>query len=588
LSDSAPSAAPGTAPSSAAPEPGLPWRSWVPLLVLSVLLNLPESVHRGLTPWLAIGLNGEVLLLAALAAGRPKLAPLAAITWTGLMTYELARLVSVYLMNQDPVLYDQLQLFSHFALLLRDLWGGAGTAILVLTFLGLAIVTVVASRLFARGLAHARTRPYAIGAVALAALAALPEGPWPARWSLPSLVPNLQESYRVWKTVRTGFANSPYEVLDTLTLTRTPDVEVYIIESYGRIVSDDAKSRAWWGGQLDVIEAQLATDGWHTASGFGTAPVSGGRSWLADASVQLGMRISHESVYRHVVKHTDALPHLPGFLKAQGYDTVVVRPKDRDRPGARIYNYFGWDRGVFHEDMHYDGPVYGWGWIPDQYSLGVLREEVFTEIPSPRMVWFHGVSAHAPWQVIPPMPDDWRSLDDGEAKDIESWNREGAVEELQFQLRRFKRTDFDYRRYKGGIDKLRSRYLKSVAYSMSVSFEHLGEAADAQPDGRIVFIMGDHQPPILSRFDNADVPIHIAATDPALLAPFLERGFERGLIPSADARPATTHEAMLTLITSALAEIDGQVAPDMPDGLDVTHDLEPIRIKKYNKEAAAE
>jgi hypothetical protein len=57
------------------------------------------------------------------------------------------------------------------------------------------------------------------------------------------------------------------------------------------------------------------------------------------------------------------------------------------------------------------------------------------------------------------------------------------------------------------------------------------------PDGTLVIILGDHQPPAFVSGDTQShtVPIHILAKDPDLLAPFIAQGYTSGAFPAQQA-----------------------------------------------------
>ena len=129
-----------------------------------------------------------------------------------------------------------------------------------------------------------------------------------------------------------------------------PDLEFLIIESYGKVVHTAPQMQDRWRALLDDLEPELTQQGWHMASGWARASVSGGRSWISDASTLSGIQIRYESVWNHVQPHITQLTHLPGWLNQYGYATLVCRPKDRARMGLELRNDFGWRHTVFADD----------------------------------------------------------------------------------------------------------------------------------------------------------------------------------------------------------------------------------------------
>ena len=63
--------------------------------------------------------------------------------------------------------------------------------------------------------------------------------------------------------------------------------------------------------------------------------------------------------------------------------------------------------------------------------------------------------------------------------------------------------------------------------------------------------MGDHQPPILAQDLGPEVPVHLFASDPAMLAPFLARGFVPG--PRPGGATGVAHEDLFALLVEGLA-----------------------------------
>ena len=78
--------------------------------------------------------------------------------------------------------------------------------------------------------------------------------------------------------------------------------------------------------------------------------------------------------------------------------------------------------------------------------------------------------------------------------------------------------------------------------------------------------MGDHQPPLVARQEDFDVPVHVVATDAELLEPFRQHGFTPGWRLPADGQPALRMEGLMSLLLHAAAAADGEQLPVWPDG----------------------
>jgi hypothetical protein len=491
-------------------------RSWGALVLLNVVLLLPVSL-QDLEPWLALGLCGDMALLAGLLAWsrRPWLV---ATLYSGLLVYELDRLVGMWLMGQDPLLFDQFLLLRHLGVLATDLYGLWGIVALLGAVLGLGLAHWAVIALF-RVAQEARGLRWALAAAPVAALLAL-VGPWPARWVAPDLAMDLGESWTVWSRLSDTLDELHPELQD-LELRTDADVEFHIIESYGRMLDEDALRPAWHAALADTTER---LEGWSAVSAWVKAPVSGGRSWLADATLLMGFRLAHQSEYQAIAGSISGLGHMPGWFRDRGYATVVMRPKDKARPGIALRNDFDWMHTVFAEELDYTGAHYGWGGVPDQYSMGWLRDELWDSLPAPRFLFAHLVGSHAPWTDLPPLVDDWRTLDDGSA---------GADEhrdlDLAREAKKFKRKKKTKASPVGKLSELGGDYQQAVLLDLEVLTRDLERPRDRPA---VVVWMGDHQPPMLSRKASFDVPVHVLSTDPALLEGLAEQGFQPGMVPS--------------------------------------------------------
>ena len=120
------------------------------------------------------------------------------------------------------------------------------------------------------------------------------------------------------------------------------------------------------------------------------------------------------------------------------------------------------------------------------------------------------VSSHAPWTPILPLLD-WDAVGDGTV--FEPHRLDGyPPEELWWD-----------------VEVLREGYAQSLGYSLDA----MSGFAERHVDGRTLLIVsGDHQAaPWVTGASGPDVPVHVIASDPALLEPFLAWGFRAGAFP---------------------------------------------------------
>jgi hypothetical protein len=563
------------------------------LLTLWLLFELPTTLRPHGIKFGALRPTGEFLgLLTAYAviSGRRNERLLKRI-WLpcviAIIVWRVDWIAGFLLTRSTPLLYDQLFLLRHLFVLIGDLWG----VMMVLCLVGIALVvwgTIALSLFLARASkslfvpSPSRGLAVALGVAWCAVLTGtlvdrtdrtvLANVPI-VRWMLPDLYANARNSVRIYLTVRRGIFDSPYKGYADIELSRRPNVTFVFVESYGRIISDSADLGPRWRRGLDGMQRRLSAEGWHMASAFATAPVSGGRSWLADGSIFMGTNVQHESVFRQLLRSVPHLPTLVSFLADHGYDTIALEPSVRVRPGVEEVNYYRIAHQIDFDDLHYTGPKVGWGLVPDQYSLGFAEQRVLASSNRPRFFAFHMVTSHMPWDTVPAIVDDWRTLNDAPGNPIrnaheEHWTFFDRMENLAWRLRRYGREDMlRWVAYRNLASSYRERYLDTVQYDLSVIERHLLQ----EHSDEIVVVMGDHQPPAVTpEGANYDVPVHVFARDPALLAEFLERGFSPGLTIAPSAPPAIEHAGFFSLLVRTLLRVQptrSALPPYLPRGM---------------------
>jgi hypothetical protein len=459
-----------------------------------------------------------------------------------------------YLMGDQPLLYDQTFLLRHLFVLISDLWSLESA----LVALGVVAAVMLGSLAFRHALLRlsvprepSERRTLIRGMVALLPVLAIGSvvptaGPRLVRWQTVAFADDVDQSLRIYGEVQAQLGGSEYRAYDRIALDRKPDIYLFWVESYGRVIAERAALRARWAEHVSIMEARLAARGWHAASAFSRAPIMGGRSWLAEATVLTGTEVAHQAVFHHLIGAIDRVPHLVGFLDRQGYETVLLAPSDRERPGVKNVNYYGYDRAVRFFDLGYRGPKIGWGLVPDQYSLGHTHEHVLRGVQHPLLLNFHMVSSHAPWKQVPSIVPDWRALNDGSGvpeRDILSGSATA-------ELKRFLRGTRVFPRMGELREEIGERYRDTVLYGLEVVESYLVElTGDA-----LVIVLGDHQPPFLAdHVGSFDSVIHVLARDSHLLEELREQGFRDGLLLGATERTATTHAGLFSLLVRALA-----------------------------------
>ena len=247
-----------------------------------------------------------------------------------------------------------------------------------------------------------------------------------------------------------------------------------------------------------------------------TAPIYGGGSWMSLATIQTGVRVKNQQTYDQLTRVADRYPHLTRYFATQGYQTVAVQPGNTRRPGLRSFDPYQRDVLIEAPDLGYTGREFGWGKIPDQYSLGYAAEAI-ADIEAPVFFFFVGVTTHAPWDEVPPVLENWRAL-----------NNEALTPTHA------------------------SGYLETIRYEWSALERFIESTAD---DESVYIVLGDHQPALRRRERAAtyDAPVHVLSRDADFIAYFDDYGFEPGLvIESSEAPSDLRHEGLYSLIISSL------------------------------------
>jgi len=292
------------------------------------------------------------------------------------------------------------------------------------------------------------------------------------------------------------------------------DVTLIYIESYGRSSLLNPRYAPTHAATLRAIEARLLEQGLMMRSAHLTAPMIGGQSWLAHASVASGLWIDTQGRYRALLASPRrTLFHLAGD---GGHRTVAVMPAiTMAWPEG---DYFGFDRILDADALEYHGRPYNWVTMPDQYTLKTYdrlerlnrpeqgRQPLFTQIAL--------ISSHAPWLPVPPLLD-WDDIDT-HGLVFNTWADDGDPPAVVWREEA----------------RIREKFRLAVDYSLRVVGAYaLRHAADPG----LLIALGDHEPArFVSEVDGFDVPVHIIGP-PALIRQLDDWGWSEGLVPATDA-----------------------------------------------------
>lgn len=539
---------------------------WLALLAIVVLLELPDSLLlRSVRPAadLLLLLGGYVLSLRLRPALGKPLRGLLLLYALLLLLFRVDRAAMLAFMGQEPLIYDQLLMARHLFVLVSDLWSWKLGATLAAIPLLLGLAAWILSKLLRRlePLAHPPAQRIALAILGLmCASTALADripifGKHMPYWASPALLSNLRQSREIYASVQRQLRDSPYRAFDRLRLRRRPDIYLILVESYGRVTVDRDSMRGPWKVRVRHMQRTLEQAGWSSASAFSVAPVAGGRSWLAEASVLMGIHVDYEAVFHHLTGQIERVPNLVSLLAKQGYHTTLLAPSDRVRKGVEEANYYNYERAIRFNDLNYHGPKMGWGLVPDQYSLYHTHEHVLRNAPRPLFFDYHMVSSHTPWQPVPELVDDWRTLSASNESEPEA---DPSALRMRMQRYAYRPPRFMHGQLNPGTAQA---YVATILYDLELLERYL---ASLDSDA-LVIVMGDHQPPFVApETNNFESIIHLFARDPALLDEFTAHGFKPGLMLTPQDTAAVRHEGMFSLLVRALARCcsDGSVVPE--------------------------
>jgi phosphoglycerol transferase MdoB-like AlkP superfamily enzyme len=278
----------------------------------------------------------------------------------------------------------------------------------------------------------------------------------------------------------------------------------------------------------EALEKSLANDGWAAVSTLSEAPTWGGGSWMSYTSTLFGILVEQQSEYNALKAKYSLLeyPNMGRYFSSQGYDYVWVVPINRQLSEEREvidHIFYGADQWITFDTLNYEGPLFGWGPSPpDQFTLGFIQE--FTaQQEQPTFMVYLTQNSHYPWTPLPPVLDDWRELENLDMQD-------GVLSEAQ----------------KKSLSwwELRRNYMQAVDNTLNALEEFI---TLLDKENSVIVLIGDHQPPSVSRRDDGyGTIVHIVSQDADFLASFREYGFEDGLILE-NLEPMIRHEGLYSL-----------------------------------------
>ena len=328
--------------------------------------------------------------------------------------------------------------------------------------------------------------------------------------------PVLPTYIRQAKLLGTAFAErhqqkilAPSPAFDSdLAALRGVDVNLFWLESYGRVAFSNAAMHAQLKPSREALAAQIKASGMQVVSAFASSTTFGGGSELAHLALLSGINTSDPIV--HDLLLTTQRPTLITLFRDRGYETLAVYPAlTWDWPEKSFYRF---DKFLDARDLDYKGPKIGYWSLPDQFALARLGQLHPITAQSPkRFTYFPSITSHMPFHPVPPYLADWARILTDQPFDAAQMVAVKAQKEDWFNMRPG---------YTGMID---------------YNYQWLaGYLAQPRVRDAIFVVLGDHQPAANVTGEGAtwDVPIHIISTNAELLQRFVVRGFTPGLEPA--------------------------------------------------------
>lgn len=287
---------------------------------------------------------------------------------------------------------------------------------------------------------------------------------------------------------------------------RGHDVLIIYIESYGRSSFENPLYIDTHVGTLKAAQTQLEQKGLAMRSGWLTAPMVGGQSWLAHSSIASGLWVSDQGRYRAMLRSgRSTLFH---DAKAAGFRTVALMPALRMVwPDGE---YFGFDVIYQSGDLGYRGEPFNWILVPDQFALAALDRLERNHATDNLFVQAALSSSHAPFVPVPDLLD-WDALGDGTV--FNEFARSGDSPQVVW----------------ADADRVREQFRLAVDYSLQTVFDYIARHAD---HNQLVIVLGDHEPArFISGVEGFDVAVHVVGP-PDLITQIDAWQFTPGLVPS--------------------------------------------------------
>jgi len=297
------------------------------------------------------------------------------------------------------------------------------------------------------------------------------------------------------------------------------DIYLFAVEAYGYATFSREDLAGMVAPARDRFVEALEEKGYGIRSAYLLSPVAGGFSWLAEATLLTGQWINSQNAFLQL--YDAELPTLSGTLHDGGYYTLTFKPGTVHGPWPEGWDIFRFEESfvAYDGDFNYTGPWFSYVAITDQFTLWTAHNRIRELIAPggaaaerPLLAYYQLVSSHTPFNKIPPFIEPWDSLGDG-----------GIYNARADEIRYF---DNDW----GGGTEMDEGYSTAISYVFESLASYVEEYLDESREP-VIIVFGDHQAqrPIREQTAHLSVPIHVASTDPGILARFEAEGFRPGI-----------------------------------------------------------
>ncbi len=311
------------------------------------------------------------------------------------------------------------------------------------------------------------------------------------------------------------------------------DVHLIIVESYGYTAHWKPAHRRLLLPALEGFRDRLAAAGFSVVSGFLDSPAFGGNSWLADSTLDTGIRIHDQEAYEALLRSSART--IADYFREAGYRTVLAMPAmTGEWPEG---DFFGFEQKYYFRDFGYRGRTFKWAPMTDQYALDFIRRRELGGSGRPLFVQYVLISSHYPFNLVPRHFQDWSVLGDGRIYD-----RQDAATVVPIKA--------------GNQTAGAEGYAAVIGYVLGVVSDYLARFI---PGDALIVVLGDHQPysGITGKGRPRSVPVHVICRDPTVLEPFLRRGYRPGVFPD----QPLPHPGMEAFLPGLLEDFAGQPFP---------------------------